>query len=140
MPGAVGIVAARTAAEVQGQELTEMPPSMTRIGAPFRGYGAPSRFEQPVQRIVAQPMPQIAPGTGASRTPIHALQGSITPSGLHFERHHNGVPDIDPKAHRVSRVDSADAHGRQLLALRDDALRLHAPLDADQRTAIANER
>lgn len=25
----------------------------------------------------------------------------ITPSGLHFERHHNGVPDIDPARHRL---------------------------------------
>ena len=25
----------------------------------------------------------------------------ITPSGLHFERHHNGAPDIDPDHHRL---------------------------------------
>ena len=25
----------------------------------------------------------------------------ITPSGLHFERHHSGVPDIDPDKHRL---------------------------------------
>jgi sulfane dehydrogenase subunit SoxC len=25
----------------------------------------------------------------------------ITPTGLHFERHHSGVPDIDPEKHRV---------------------------------------
>jgi hypothetical protein len=28
--------------------------------------------------------------------PLHQLQGTITPNGLHFERHHSGVPDIDP--------------------------------------------
>ena len=27
--------------------------------------------------------------------------GSITPSGLHFERHHAGIPDIDPFQHRL---------------------------------------
>src|ERR687888_471429 len=25
----------------------------------------------------------------------------LTPSGLHFERHHSGVPDIDPAQHRL---------------------------------------
>jgi sulfane dehydrogenase subunit SoxC len=29
------------------------------------------------------------------------LFGSITPNGLHFERHHNGIPEIDPDAHRL---------------------------------------
>jgi len=29
------------------------------------------------------------------------MHGIITPSSLHFERHHNGVPDIDPAGHRL---------------------------------------
>ena len=41
------------------------------------------------------------PGTGASRTPLQLLEGTITPNGLHFERHHNGVPDIDPSHHEL---------------------------------------
>ena len=40
-------------------------------------------------------------GSGASRTPLEALEGMITPSGLHFERHHNGVPAIDPAQHQL---------------------------------------
>jgi sulfane dehydrogenase subunit SoxC len=36
-----------------------------------------------------------------SRTPLEALEGIITPSALHFERHHSGIPDIDPDAHRL---------------------------------------
>src|SRR5262249_40315203 len=40
-------------------------------------------------------------GTGASRTPHHLLDGMITPNGLHFERHHSGIPEIDPDAHRL---------------------------------------
>ena len=40
-------------------------------------------------------------GSGASRTPLESLDGMITPSGLHFERHHSGVPDIDPDQHRL---------------------------------------
>jgi sulfane dehydrogenase subunit SoxC len=45
-----------------------------------------------------------APGTtgaGASRTPLESLHGTITPSALHFERHHSGIPEIDPDAHRL---------------------------------------
>jgi sulfane dehydrogenase subunit SoxC len=70
-------------------------------GTPMRTYGAPSRFEEPVKRIVASGYPKISPGTGSSLTPLQALEGTITPSGLHFERHHSGVPDIDPLQHHL---------------------------------------
>jgi sulfane dehydrogenase subunit SoxC len=40
-------------------------------------------------------------GSGASRTPLERLEGIVTPSSLHFERHHNGVPDIDPDQHQL---------------------------------------
>ncbi|MBP8154634.1 MAG: sulfite dehydrogenase, partial [Nitrospira sp.] len=36
-----------------------------------------------------------------SLTPHQVLHGIITPSALHFERHHNGVPMIDPDQHRL---------------------------------------
>lgn len=36
-----------------------------------------------------------------SLTPHQSLHGIITPSALHFERHHNGVPMIDPDQHRL---------------------------------------
>jgi sulfane dehydrogenase subunit SoxC len=41
------------------------------------------------------------PGNGVSWTPLHDLEGTITPSGLHFERHHNGVPQIPIEQHRL---------------------------------------
>lgn len=71
-------------------------------GAPFRPYGQPSPFAGAVQRTVLQPYGELAPGAGNSMTPLHALQGTITPSGLHFERHHNGVPAIDPSKHTLT--------------------------------------
>lgn len=37
----------------------------------------------------------------SSRTPLQSLYGTITPSDLHFERHHGGVPAIDPLAHEL---------------------------------------
>jgi sulfane dehydrogenase subunit SoxC len=36
-----------------------------------------------------------------SKTPLGMLVGSITPSDLHYERSHAGVPDIDPAQHRL---------------------------------------
>ncbi|HSE60273.1 MAG TPA: sulfite dehydrogenase, partial [Nitrospiraceae bacterium] len=40
-------------------------------------------------------------GDSHSLTPLQDLHGIITPSSLHFERHHNGVPAIDPSQHRL---------------------------------------
>jgi sulfane dehydrogenase subunit SoxC len=64
------------------------------------GYGFPARYEDKVQRTAISSQPGTT-GSGASRTPLEQLNGVITPSGLHFERHHSGVPDIDPGAHRL---------------------------------------
>jgi sulfane dehydrogenase subunit SoxC len=75
------------------------PASMRTPGAPFTAYGVPSDWEKPVLRAVAAGAGR--PGTGTSRTPLQMLEGTITPAGLHFERHHNGVPDIDPNKHEL---------------------------------------
>src|SRR4029079_15837837 len=37
----------------------------------------------------------------SSFTPIHDSVGTITPSALHCERHHSGIPAIDPSRHRL---------------------------------------
>ncbi len=39
--------------------------------------------------------------TGTSLTPLQDLSGTITPSDLHFERHHAGVAQIDPTRYRL---------------------------------------
>ena len=70
-------------------------------GGPFTAYGVPSRFEDKVVRTWAAPNNPATPGIGSSRTPHHLLDGMITPSGLHYERSHAGVPDIDPEQHRL---------------------------------------
>jgi sulfane dehydrogenase subunit SoxC len=70
-------------------------------GAGFTGYGQPSRFEQPVQRYLAKPYGDLAPGSGVALSPIERLEGIITPSGLHNDRSHSGTPDIDPKQHQL---------------------------------------
>lgn len=38
---------------------------------------------------------------GESFTPLQDLYGTITPSDLHYERHHSGVPTIDPASYRL---------------------------------------
>jgi sulfane dehydrogenase subunit SoxC len=38
----------------------------------------------------------------ASRTPLHETYGILTPSSLLFERHHAGVPEIDPDKHTLT--------------------------------------
>src|SRR6267143_1572175 len=77
-----------------------VPPWMTSPGAGFNEYGVPSKHESKVTRTLIRSQPGTT-GSGASRTPLEALDGMITPSGLHFERHHSGVPDIDPAKHRL---------------------------------------
>jgi sulfane dehydrogenase subunit SoxC len=62
--------------------------------------GAPSEHEAHLQRTAIGSQ-QGTTGAGASRTPLELLDGIITPSRLHFERHHSGIPAIDPDAHRL---------------------------------------
>ncbi len=65
-------------------------------------YGRPSKFEANVVRRYRQGLPE--PPTRLSSfslTPLQDLCGIITPNGLHYERHHAGVPTIDPSEHRL---------------------------------------
>lgn len=77
------------------------PPWMKIPGGPPRPYGSPSLHEAHARRGVLLPYGELAAGSGVSMTPLHVLEGAITPNGLHFERHHNGIPDIDPEQHRL---------------------------------------
>jgi len=75
------------------------PEWMKTPGRGFSTYGMPAKSQEKVVRAFTA-----APGragTGSSRTPLHLLEGTITPNGLHFERHHNGIPDIDPARHEL---------------------------------------
>jgi sulfane dehydrogenase subunit SoxC len=61
------------------------------------GYGSRSQFETAVRELY--PMPN--QNNSWSMTPLAALVGNITPSGLHFERHHGGIPTINPDRHSL---------------------------------------
>jgi sulfane dehydrogenase subunit SoxC len=93
--GAAGLGASAASAEP-----LVVQPWMKEPGAGFAPYGQPSSFEK-VGRMIPPPPNPATQGVGASRTPHHLLDGMITPSGLHFERSHSGIPDIDPAKHRL---------------------------------------
>lgn len=64
----------------------------TKQPGPLPGkVGTRSPFENPVKK----------PSDISSRTPLQDLYSTITPSDLHFERHHAGVPAIDPNQYEL---------------------------------------
>jgi sulfane dehydrogenase subunit SoxC len=78
-------------------------PSWSRtLGKPVvtTPYGQPSPFEA---QVIKRQSPGLTQTNQASVafTPLQSLFGMITPSGLHFERHHQGWVDIDPTRHRL---------------------------------------
>jgi len=85
---------------VLGQDSGLDIPSWSRTPGPGpSAYGEPSRHAG-LARQAGAPNPTY-PGGGISRTPLQHLQGVITPNALHFERHHAGVPDVDPTGHKL---------------------------------------
>ncbi|UFX43958.1 sulfite dehydrogenase [Bradyrhizobium sp. 41S5] len=69
-------------------------------GVDRRPYGSPSKFEKNVIRRDVSWLTASAESS-VNFTPLHELDGIITPSGLCFERHHGGVAEIDPAKHRL---------------------------------------
>lgn len=63
-------------------------------------YGMPSKFEKNVIRRDVSWL-TASPESSVNFTPLHELDGIITPSGLCFERHHSGVAEINPADHRL---------------------------------------
>lgn len=61
------------------------------------GYGSRSQFETEVRWR----FPTATRESSWTMTPLESGQGIVTPSGLHFERHHGGIPNIDPATHNL---------------------------------------
>jgi sulfane dehydrogenase subunit SoxC len=78
-----------------------VPEWMKTPGEPMgsQPYGSPSPFEKNVVKNISTKLPQYISASG--RTPLQDLDGIITPNGLFYERHHGGVPTIDPAQHRL---------------------------------------
>jgi sulfane dehydrogenase subunit SoxC len=88
-----------------GKNADNLPPNvpewMKTPGDPMGSqlYGKPSPFEKDVIKNIEKNLPQYLSASG--RTPLQDLDGIITPNGLFYERHHDGVPTIDPAQHRL---------------------------------------
>ena len=82
--------------------ILNLPEHTTGLGQPVvtDGYGKPSKYETNVQRRQSPGLTQTTQAS-VSFAPLQSLFGIITPSGLHFERHHQGWWDIDPSKHRL---------------------------------------
>ena len=82
--------------------ILDLPAHSKGLGQPVAtdGYGKPSRFEANVQRRPSPGLTQ-TPQSSVSFAPLQSLFGIVTPSGLHFERHHQGWWDVDPSKHRL---------------------------------------
>src|SRR5947209_2989364 len=90
---AAGAVALGRTAGMQSPAPAPAPSDPSKApGRPARTLGQRAAFEKP-QRI--------ARGATSSQTPHQDLYGTITPADLHFERHHAGVPEIDPKSYSL---------------------------------------
>ena len=98
MAGAVGAGGMATQA---GAQVLEVSPSAKEHGRPMPAneYGLPSKFEAHVKRRRTDVFVNRQNFSDWSMTPLHQQHGIVTPNGLIFERHHNGVPDIDPDKH-----------------------------------------
>jgi sulfane dehydrogenase subunit SoxC len=100
-----GAAAAQTSVETAPTNADNLPPNvpewMKTPGDPMGSqlYGMPSPFEKNVVKNISKKLPQYISASG--RTPLQDLDGIITPNGLFYERHHGGVPTIDPEQHRL---------------------------------------
>ncbi len=98
-------VAGATIARAQGTPdpaIVNMEPwaQYNGVGVDAAPYGVPSKYEADVIR---RNVPWLTADAVSSVnfTPLHALDGIITPNGLCFERHHAGVAEVDPAEHRL---------------------------------------
>ncbi len=85
-----------------GEEaILKLPEHSRGLGQPVaaRAYGLPSRHEENLQRRESPGLTRVG-AASVSFAPLQGFFGIITPSGLHFERHHQGWWDIDPAQHR----------------------------------------
>jgi sulfane dehydrogenase subunit SoxC len=94
LPDLVRAQAKQTAVAVPGAPV--LPEDASTVpGMPSEALAARSPFEHPA----------LAPTgvtTGSTSTPLQSLTGTITPSDLVFQRHHNGIALIDPAKHTLT--------------------------------------
>src|SRR5262249_41426286 len=105
-----GFLRATASTGVAGVLATPLARSETLADVPPRALGAPlgARSERS-QYVHLSRIPESTPGKRGvdpsaainSKTPLGQLRRTLTPTDLHYERSHAGVPDIDPAQHRL---------------------------------------
>ncbi len=95
-----GVVATNSVMGADAALNFEIPGWSKQPGPGASAYGGRSSYAEQLQRTAGRPNPTY-PGGGSSRSPLQHLQGIIIPNSLHFERHHAGIPDIDPAQHKL---------------------------------------
>ena len=103
-PAERAIAQTGTAVAAKAPELGNLPPQVPEwtksLGGPTASpYGVPSKFEAQAIRNLYPGLKE--PMSAYSTTPLQELDGIITPNGLHYERHHAGVPQVNPAEHRL---------------------------------------
>lgn len=89
-------LAAGATRSAAGQPASEDPSKV--LGGPLRPYGERSRFEQTDREKWP---PSKTDEFGSVVTPLDETLGIITPSALHYVVQRGGLPDIDPRQHRL---------------------------------------
>ena len=132
LAGALAVAVAGVQAQTQvltpagDPNILNLPAHSKGLGQPVaaRSYGQPSEFEKNLQRRESPGLTRIG-AASVSCAPLQSLFGIITPSGLHFERHHQGWWDIDPTKHRLMINGSDDSLVKRPMVFdMDDIMRL----------------
>ncbi len=96
------LAAGRVHAQAADPAITELQPWSQYLGPGVDAapYGMPSPHEA---HVVRRNVPWLTADSVSSVnfTPLHELEGIITPNGLAFERHHAGTADVDPAEYRL---------------------------------------
>lgn len=101
LAGAAGATLAGTSLIREARAAPEAPAWAKVAGETVRGYGMPAEQEADTKRAIIQVYKELAPQYSFSGTPHQKLRGTITPSGLHFEVHHGGRPNLDASKHQL---------------------------------------
>lgn len=95
LAGAAGVALVQTATgrviQTTSQQSYTDPTKV--LGSPSSSHGVRSEFVQMARATYGR--------TTISKTPLQDLFGTLTPADLHFERHHAGIPRIDPERHHL---------------------------------------
>jgi sulfane dehydrogenase subunit SoxC len=104
--GGAALLGGRAAAAETSGNPANLPPNVpdwSRYlgdGVAVRAYGKPSRHESHVVRRDVEWL-TASRESSVSFTPLHQLDGPITPNGICFERHHGGIAELDPADYRL---------------------------------------